>query len=102
MLILDINYESPTVKAQKDHWRMLHSDVLLIINEILGVIMTPLCDTSPEGNIPEEYRDCSTVDLEVGEMDNSSPSNQLILSCCWRTLREARFVILCIALELLC
>jgi hypothetical protein len=114
-LFLEINYNSDFVKMNILEWRDLHKDILQLIDRVCQIVLKILSDPSPEGNLPEgvgvdDSGRTSSIDDDIGdymsadydeinesyelEMNDGDdnifgPRHQIILSCCWRTVKEA-------------
>lgn len=58
--------------------------------------MDVLSNPSPEGNVPSSFKEMEeAIDELVGDDDEENgdefgPKHQVILSCCWRAVKEAR------------
>ncbi|KAI8891289.1 hypothetical protein K501DRAFT_235278 [Backusella circina FSU 941] len=89
----ELNYTT----LAKDDWRKTHTRALALIHLTCDTVMEVLSDPSPEGNVPSSFRDMEETmnDLiqaqnEEDSMDESGgPKHQVILSCCWRAVKEA-------------
>ncbi|KAI9474087.1 MAG: putative death-receptor fusion protein-domain-containing protein [Benjaminiella poitrasii] len=90
--IQELNYSSSGVTEHLDAWQKIHARVINLIHTICDTVMPVLSDASPEGNIPTDYREEEHEedddDLNV-DSDDSGPKHQVILSCCWRAVKEA-------------
>lgn len=63
-------------------WLSLHGSMIQLCNTVWQAVKEVLCDDSPEGNLPE------SIGNQVGG-SLRGPDTQVILSFCWRALREA-------------
>lgn len=68
--------------------------------EISDVVLGVLSNPSPEGNMPASFQEIEETiddildDNQDGENDTTgSPKHQVILSSCWRAIKEARYYI---------
>lgn len=71
-----------------------------LIRAACDAVMDVLSNPSPEGNVPASFREMEeAIDNLVGdadtfdEDDTVGPKHQIILSCCWRAVKEARYCI---------
>jgi hypothetical protein len=89
----ELNYTT----LSKDEWRATHTRALALIHLTCDTVMEVLSDPSPEGNVPSSFRDMEETmnDLiqaqneEDGTDESGGPKHQVILSCCWRAVKEA-------------
>jgi hypothetical protein len=61
------------------NWRKVHSDIVTSIESLWSCVYHVLCADAPEGHVPDELEDESSVDTKE------------ILSYSWRGLKEARY-----------
>lgn len=69
-----------------------------MIHSVCNAVTEVLSNPSPEGNVPASFREMEeTIDNLIEECDDeddaeesSGPKHQVILSCCWRAVKEAR------------
>ncbi|KAL9548457.1 hypothetical protein MBANPS3_005670 [Mucor bainieri] len=91
----EIDYKSAAVKSNFAQWTKTHARAMELIHRTCHTVMPVLSDASPEGNVPTGYRDDDEDDEEEeeqggdGDDDDSGPKHQVILSCCWRAVKEA-------------
>jgi len=96
----ELDYSSLGMKDNLKEWRNTHNHVINLIDEVCQIVLGVLSNPSPEGNVPASFQEMeesidelvlnSNEDLESEE---GGPKHQVILSCCWRVVKEARFVI---------
>ncbi|GAA5795031.1 hypothetical protein HPULCUR_000382 [Helicostylum pulchrum] len=88
----ELNYSSANVKNNFAAWRKTHARAIELIHVTCDTVMPVLSDPSPEGQVPTDYReeeDEEDEEEEVDDDENSGPKHQVILSCCWRAVKEA-------------
>ncbi|OAD04769.1 hypothetical protein MUCCIDRAFT_79865 [Mucor lusitanicus CBS 277.49] len=88
----EIDYKSATIKNSFAQWTKTHARAIELIHMTCHTVMPVLSDASPEGNVPTDYREDEDEEEEDEEVDNgdeSGPKHQVILSCCWRAVKEA-------------
>ncbi|CAO3622452.1 unnamed protein product [Mucor fragilis] len=92
----EIDYKSAAIKGCFDQWTRTHARAIELIHTTCHTVMPVLSDASPEGNVPTDYRQDEDEDEDEddgeeqqGEGDDSGPKHQVILSCCWRAVKEA-------------
>ncbi|CEP08348.1 hypothetical protein [Parasitella parasitica] len=96
-VLKEIDYDSVIVKSHLAQWRKIHARTIGLIHQTCNAVMSVLSDASPEGNVPTDYRqddeddendDDDEQDDDLNE-SNNGPKHQVILSCCWRAVKEA-------------
>ncbi|CAO3700663.1 unnamed protein product [Rhizopus stolonifer] len=93
----ELDYDSTAVQENFSDWKKVHIRAIQLIEAACDAGMDVLSDPSPEGNVPSDYREDDNVeDVDLNEdidMDGddtlSGPKHQVILSCCWRAVKEA-------------
>ncbi|RUS30332.1 hypothetical protein BC938DRAFT_479538 [Jimgerdemannia flammicorona] len=99
-LFSELDYNSALVKDNLVLWRRTHDQVILLVNRVCATVMDVLSNPSPEGNMPASFQEMEETieemieELEEGDFDGtaireSGPKHQVILSCCWRAVKEA-------------
>ncbi|KAJ2402195.1 hypothetical protein GGI23_000888 [Coemansia sp. RSA 2559] len=106
-IIGEIAYDSPNVQNNVQQWRQWFADLVGAATGVTNVVLDVLTNASPEGNIPSSYREMEdridtiihTVDDDDGEnVDNAAgPKQQVILSYCWRAVKEVSGLLAAIA-----
>lgn len=77
-------------------WKDIHEKIISLSCDISDVVLGVLSNPSPEGNMPASFQEIGETiddildDNQDGENDNNSPKHQVILSSCWRAIKEAR------------
>ena len=94
----ELDYQSPSVRAKLTEWKKIHNRALASVHSVCATVMDVLSNPSPEGNVPSSFREMEEAidDLidecgDEGEDNSSGPKHQVILSCCWRAVKEARY-----------
>ncbi|CAG8583610.1 17683_t:CDS:10 [Cetraspora pellucida] len=88
-----LDYNSTIIKSNVMEWHIVHDKVISLINQICQIVLEVLSDPSPEGNVPASFQELveefvySSNDMDM-ESDEG-PKHQVILSCCWRAVKEA-------------
>ncbi|CAG8738565.1 28857_t:CDS:2, partial [Racocetra persica] len=91
-----LDYNSTIIKCNLMEWRIVHDKVISLTNQVCQIVLEILSDPSPEGNVPTSFQEMdefieefvySSNDVDV-ESDEG-PKHQVILSCCWRAVKEA-------------
>lgn len=90
----ELDYISVNVKNNFAAWRKTHARAIQLIHVTCDTVMPVLSDQAPEGNVPTDYREDVEEDDEDEELEEdvdnlSGPKHQVILSCCWRAVKEA-------------
>ncbi|KAF9585910.1 hypothetical protein BGW38_000100, partial [Lunasporangiospora selenospora] len=97
-LFSSIDYSSPLVTNHRQLWRKVHADMMSLVEEVCSIVMGVLSNPSPEGNIPATFTEMEeSIDAVIsafgGDEDNlgqsSGPNHQVILSYCWRAVKES-------------
>ncbi|KAJ1657479.1 hypothetical protein IWQ61_003137 [Dispira simplex] len=78
-------------------WRKVIRKLLTVIDRVARVVMEILSNASPEGNLPASFDEVGkTLDELVGAVTQKDPTlveigpkHQVILSYCWRAIKEA-------------
>ncbi|CAG8542666.1 17838_t:CDS:10 [Funneliformis caledonium] len=91
----ELDYGSLGLKNNLEEWRNIHNYAIDLINESCQIVLDVLSNSSPEGNLPASFQEMEeTIDeliLTSGEDFDSEggPNHQVILSFCWRAVKEA-------------
>ncbi|KAG1310778.1 hypothetical protein G6F64_004314 [Rhizopus arrhizus] len=93
----ELDYDSSTVQKNFNDWKKVHMRAIQLIEAACDAGMDVLSDPSPEGNVPSDYREDENIEDPLSndniDMDGddslSGPKHQVILSCCWRAVKEA-------------
>ncbi|KAI9246127.1 putative death-receptor fusion protein-domain-containing protein [Sporodiniella umbellata] len=93
----ELDYNSTVFQENFSDWKKVHLRAIRLIEASCDAGMEVLSDPSPEGNLPSDYRDdenMEEMDLNEnadinGDDSLSGPKHQVILSCCWRAVKEA-------------
>ncbi|KAI9264395.1 putative death-receptor fusion protein-domain-containing protein [Phascolomyces articulosus] len=92
----ELDYNHPSVRAKLDEWKKIHHRALALVHSVCAAVMDVLSNPSPEGNVPSSFREMEEAidDLiddcgDEAEDSTSGPKHQVILSCCWRAVKEA-------------
>ncbi len=95
----ELDYNSLELKNNLNEWRNTHNHAMNLINESCQIVLDVLSNPSPEGNVPASFQETEEMIDELilnsGEDlhgEEGGPKHQVILSCCWRAVKEARFV----------
>lgn len=80
-MIEAVNYDRLGANDSSVGWAALHSHILQTSDLIWNVVQEVLCDDSPEGSLPVSVREQQSSSLR-------GPETQVVLSFCWRALRE--------------
>jgi hypothetical protein len=93
----ELDYNSLEVKNNLEEWRDTHSHAINLINEVCRIVLEVLSNPSPEGNVPASFQEMEEMIDELVlnlsedlDSEEGSPKHQVILSCCWRAVKEAR------------
>ncbi|CAG8489964.1 6184_t:CDS:10 [Paraglomus occultum] len=93
----ELSYSSPIIKSHISHWRQIHKFTLKLIRDICDVVIDVLSAAAPEGNILMEDDEID-IDVRVvtdededcqDDGQEDSPKHQVLLSYCWRAVKEA-------------
>ncbi|KAI7864734.1 putative death-receptor fusion protein-domain-containing protein [Spinellus fusiger] len=90
----ELNYNNASVLAYVNEWREVHTRALSLIHKVCGTVTEVLSNPSPEGNVPASFREIEEhiddmMDDTEESADGLGPKGQVILSCCWRAVKEA-------------
>lgn len=88
----EMDYNNASIKNNLAAWKKTHARAIQLIHLTCNTVMPVLSDASPEGNVPTDYREDEEDEEEdvEDELDgDSGPKHQVILSCCWRAVKEA-------------
>lgn len=75
-------YNSLAAHSFGEEWRELHILIVQVAHTIWQLVKEVLCDDSPEGSLPISISEKQHTKSQRG------PETQVILSFCWRALRE--------------
>lgn len=85
----ELDYKSAHVKNNFAAWRRTHARAIELIRVTCDTAMPVLSDQAPEGNVPYQEEEEEEEEMDVDDDDLSGPKHQVILSCCWRAVKEA-------------
>ncbi|RUS20928.1 hypothetical protein BC937DRAFT_94012 [Endogone sp. FLAS-F59071] len=100
-LFRELDYNSAVVKDNVTEWHETHDRVMSLVNDVCATVMDVLSNPSPEGNVPASFQEMEeTMDDMIEKLEDedgvngivsldSGPKHQIILSCCWRAVKEA-------------
>lgn len=104
-LFRELDYNSAVVKDNVTVWHETHDRVMSLVKDVCATVMDVLSNPSPEGNVPASFQEMEeTMEDMIGKLEeedgvngivspDSGPKHQIILSCCWRAVKEARYLI---------
>ncbi|CAG8671635.1 18895_t:CDS:10 [Gigaspora margarita] len=91
-----LDYNSTTIKSNLTEWQFVHDKIISLINQVCQIVLEVLSNPSPEGNVPASFQEMEETIEELvfssddGDVESEEgPKHQVILSCCWRTVKEA-------------
>ncbi|RIB14541.1 putative death-receptor fusion protein [Gigaspora rosea] len=94
-----LDYNSTTINSINSNlteWQFVHDKIISLINQVCQIVLEVLSNPSPEGNVPASFQEMEeTIDELVFSSDDGDveseegPKHQVILSCCWRAVKEA-------------
>ncbi|RHZ89143.1 hypothetical protein Glove_18g31 [Diversispora epigaea] len=92
---LDHNYD--IMKSNLNEWRQIYDRTINLTEEACLIVLEILSNPSPEGNVPASFQEMDEIIdeliLNIEDSNNYSeeggPKHQVILSCCWRAVKEA-------------
>ncbi|EXX78916.1 Trm732p [Rhizophagus irregularis DAOM 197198w] len=92
----ELDYNSLEVKNNLEEWRDTHSHAISLINKVCQIVLEVLSNPSPEGNVPASFQEMEEMIDELvlnldedPDREEGGPKHQVILSCCWRAVKEA-------------
>ncbi|GBC02144.1 hypothetical protein RclHR1_04480008 [Rhizophagus clarus] len=92
----ELDYNSLEIKDNLEEWRDTHSHAMVLINEVCQIVLEVLSNPSPEGNVPVSFQEMEEMIDELVlnlsedlDSEEEGPKHQVILSCCWRAVKEA-------------
>ncbi|KAI7907871.1 putative death-receptor fusion protein-domain-containing protein [Cokeromyces recurvatus] len=92
----ELDYNSSSTIKYLPAWRKTHARTISLIHITCNTVMPVLSDASPEGNVPTDYRENEAEDedededaIDMSDDSTTGPKHQVILSCCWRAVKEA-------------
>ncbi|CAI2171104.1 524_t:CDS:10, partial [Funneliformis geosporum] len=92
----ELDYSSVGLKNNLEEWRNIHNHVIDLINDSCQIVLDVLTNSSPEGNLPASFQEMEeTIDdlvlnsSEDLDCEEGGPKHQVILSFCWRAVKEA-------------
>ncbi|KAI7824451.1 putative death-receptor fusion protein-domain-containing protein [Kickxella alabastrina] len=103
----EIDYRAPSVQRHAAQWRQWLSDLSKTAIDVCNVVLSVLTSASPEGNVPASFREMEDkIDAIIKSSDATDdpkpellsgdveldgpvgPRQQVILSYCWRAVKE--------------
>ncbi|KAJ1733379.1 hypothetical protein LPJ72_002900 [Coemansia sp. Benny D160-2] len=114
----EIDYSSSDVQSDAKKWHEWLDELGKTATKVTNVVLGVLTNASPEGNVPSSYsevedridsiihtgeaeNDDASVSDDIGDQDNidsvAGPKQQVILSYCWRAVKEVSGLLAAIA-----
>ncbi|RCH87920.1 hypothetical protein CU098_000597, partial [Rhizopus stolonifer] len=76
--------------AHEEAWQKTFERAMRLIQLTCDTALPVLSDASPEGNVPSRFDDDDQDEEDDMDQDDmTGPKHQVILSCCWRAVKEA-------------
>ncbi|KAL1925231.1 uncharacterized protein VTP21DRAFT_114 [Calcarisporiella thermophila] len=98
-LVQELDYSDDLIKTHLSIWQSLHARALSLVHSTCSIVLDVLSNPSPEGNMPASFQEMEenideliAVSLETPEIISDAeagPKQQVILSFCWRAVKEA-------------
>ncbi|KAJ1663299.1 hypothetical protein IW140_005150 [Coemansia sp. RSA 1813] len=116
-VVSEINYTSPEVQNDAQEWRQWLADLTRTATSVTNVVLGVLTNASPEGNIPSSYSELEDrIDRIINTVEDdesfsgdgyddgnenadssAGPKQQVILSYCWRAVKEVSGLLAAVA-----
>ncbi|ORY05607.1 hypothetical protein K493DRAFT_274843 [Basidiobolus meristosporus CBS 931.73] len=90
----DLDYSTKSIKDNVELWRQLHLRTFNLVHSVCSTVLDVLSNPSPEGNMPASFQEIEgaiddMIQQDDGEGESIGPKHQVILSYCWRAVKEA-------------